>query len=126
MLLPDSFRTVLYSILFRRFVGSCIEQVFQLLETSRRPEHDEYADKSWINSKNGQLLFSGLKDAPSFLVPPWHQLRHPLIFYYGHVASLYVNKLRVAGLLDGPINPHFEALSILYLLRKQPNQIPFW
>jgi hypothetical protein len=30
------------------------------------------------------------------------------IFYYGHPAALYVNKLRVAGVLDAPINPYFE------------------
>jgi hypothetical protein len=34
-----------------------------------------------------------------FYRPPAHELRHPLIFYYGHPAVLYVNKLRVAGIL---------------------------
>ena len=28
----------------------------------------------------------------------------------GHVAALYVNKLRVAGLLHAPVDAHFEAL----------------
>jgi 5-histidylcysteine sulfoxide synthase len=32
------------------------------------------------------------------------------IFYYGHPAALYVNKLRVAGLIDKGINPYFESL----------------
>ncbi|CAM9128118.1 unnamed protein product [Sphacelaria rigidula] len=41
---------------------------------------------------------------------PLHELRHPLIFYYGHVAALYVNKLRSAGLVKGPLNAYFEAL----------------
>ena len=31
-------------------------------------------------------------------LPP-HGLRHPLIFYYGHSAVLYVNKLRAAGII---------------------------
>jgi hypothetical protein len=31
-----------------------------------------------------------------------------MIFYYGHPAALYVNKLRVAGLLDKPVNEYFE------------------
>lgn len=30
---------------------------------------------------------------------PAHGLRHPLIFYYGHPATLYVNKLRAAGII---------------------------
>lgn len=31
-----------------------------------------------------------------------------MIFYYAHPAALYVNKLRVAGLLDEGVNAEFE------------------
>jgi hypothetical protein len=44
------------------------------------------------------------------MAAPYHELRHPLIFYYGHPAALYVNKLRVAGLLKEPINPYYEVI----------------
>jgi len=37
-------------------------------------------------------------------------LRHPLIFYYGHTAAFYVNKLTVARLIDQRITPHFESM----------------
>jgi len=37
-------------------------------------------------------------------------LRHPLIFYCGHTASFYVNKLYLAKLLDKRINAHFESM----------------
>ena len=37
-------------------------------------------------------------------------LRHPQIFYYGHTACLYVNKLRVAGVLQEPVNAYFESI----------------
>lgn len=43
-----------------------------------------------------------------FYRPPYHNLRHPLIFYYGHPAALYINKLRVAGVIAEPVNPYFE------------------
>ena len=43
-----------------------------------------------------------------FVRSPWHQLRHPLIFYYGHVATLYINKLRVAGLVKEAVNEYME------------------
>ena len=33
-----------------------------------------------------------------------------MIFYYGHPAALYVNKLRVAGLLSTPVNAYFEKI----------------
>jgi len=32
------------------------------------------------------------------------------MFYYGHPAVLYVNKMRVAGLWDAPVNAAFESL----------------
>ncbi len=42
--------------------------------------------------------------------PPVHGLRHPQIFYYGHTPCLYINKLRVAGVLDKPVNAYFESI----------------
>ncbi len=37
-------------------------------------------------------------------------LRHPLIFYYGHTATFFVNKLLLAGLLTARIEPRFESM----------------
>ncbi|PLX72999.1 MAG: SAM-dependent methyltransferase [Desulfuromonas sp.] len=37
-------------------------------------------------------------------------LRHPLIFYLGHTAAFYVNKLVVAKIISERINPRFEAM----------------
>jgi len=37
-------------------------------------------------------------------------LRHPLIFYFGHTATFFVNKLVLAGLLEQRINPGFESM----------------
>lgn len=37
-------------------------------------------------------------------------LRHPLIFYYGHTATFFVNKLVLAGLITERINPKFESM----------------
>ena len=49
---------------------------------------------------------------------PWPRLWPPaasrapsiMIFYYGHPPALYINKLRVAGLIEKPLNPYFEQL----------------
>lgn len=65
----------------------------------------DYFDNTWTLT---EVLFTALQCEEAFYEPAYHQLRHPLIFYYAHPAVLYVNKLRVAGLLDQPINPHFE------------------
>lgn len=67
----------------------------------------EYFDNTWTLT---EVLLSSLISEESFLIPPYHDLRHPLIFYYGHPAALYINKLRVAGLIDEPINPYYEAI----------------
>lgn len=37
-------------------------------------------------------------------------LRHPLIFYYGHTATFYINKLYLAKILEQRINPSFESM----------------
>ncbi len=37
-------------------------------------------------------------------------LRHPLIFYFGHTASFYINKLKIARLIDRRINPAYESM----------------
>jgi 5-histidylcysteine sulfoxide synthase len=36
--------------------------------------------------------------------------RHPMIFYFGHTAIFYINKLVASGALNERINPHFEEL----------------
>jgi hypothetical protein len=53
---------------------------------------------------------SGLQGVEAFYRPPSHHLRHPLIFYYAHPAVVFVNKLRVAGLLREPVDEYFESL----------------
>lgn len=37
-------------------------------------------------------------------------LRHPLIFYFGHTATFFVNKLLLARMIDTRINPRFESI----------------
>lgn len=37
-------------------------------------------------------------------------LRHPLIFYFGHTATFFINKLLLAGLISERVNPAFESM----------------
>ncbi|HET7662038.1 MAG TPA: 5-histidylcysteine sulfoxide synthase [Rhodanobacteraceae bacterium] len=37
-------------------------------------------------------------------------LRHPLIFYYGHTATFFVNKLILTRLIEERIDPHLESV----------------
>jgi 5-histidylcysteine sulfoxide synthase/putative 4-mercaptohistidine N1-methyltranferase len=37
-------------------------------------------------------------------------LRHPLIFYFGHTATFFINKLLLARVIDQRIDPHLESV----------------
>jgi 5-histidylcysteine sulfoxide synthase/putative 4-mercaptohistidine N1-methyltranferase len=77
------------------------------LHSVSRQQVQEYFDNAWTTT---EILFAALKNEESFYRPPYHGLRHPLVFYYVHPVVLYVNKLRVAGLIDKPVNEYFERL----------------
>ncbi|MFM9889821.1 MAG: 5-histidylcysteine sulfoxide synthase [Rickettsiales bacterium] len=79
----------------------------QLKLTASRADILAYFNNTWTLT---EVVFSGLANEEAYYRRPYHQLRHPMIFYYGHPVSLYVNKLRVAGLLDGPVNAEMEKL----------------
>ncbi len=72
-----------------------------------RAEVLAYFKNTWALT---EMLFTGLASEEAFYRRPYHQLRHPMIFYYGHPVALYVNKLRLAGLFEGPVDAELEKL----------------
>lgn len=76
------------------------------LQNASRVDVLDYFDNTWNLT---EVLFSAIEES-TFYRLPYHQLRHPLIFYYAHPAVLYINKLRVAGLLSEPVEPYFERI----------------
>jgi 5-histidylcysteine sulfoxide synthase/putative 4-mercaptohistidine N1-methyltranferase len=56
-----------------------------------------------------ESLFETLAGEDAFYVKPI-RLRHPLIFYYGHTATFFINKLLLARLINERINPRFESM----------------
>lgn len=65
-------------------------------------------ENSWLLT---DALFSALQGEAVFSMKQYHNLRHPLIFYYAHPAVLYLMKMRVAGLLpllEDPVQIAFE------------------
>lgn len=56
-----------------------------------------------------EKLFDLLKDKKSIYEQP-NRLRHPLIFYYGHTATFFINKLIVGKLINKRVNKHFESI----------------
>jgi hypothetical protein len=58
-----------------------------------RKQLQDYFDNTWTLT---ETLFGALQGEQAFHTKPRHNLRHPLIFYFGHPASVYVNKCRCA------------------------------
>ena len=56
-----------------------------------------------------ERLYETLRDDDTFYLRA-DRLRHPLIFYYGHTATFFINKLTIARLIETRINPRFESM----------------
>jgi hypothetical protein len=56
-----------------------------------------------------ESLFDTLANEEAYYKKPI-SLRHPLIFYLGHTATFFINKLLLVHLIDQRINPRFESM----------------
>jgi len=56
-----------------------------------------------------ERLYQTLKGDTTFYLRA-DRLRHPLIFYFGHTATFFINKLNIARLINTRINPRFESM----------------
>ena len=56
-----------------------------------------------------EKLYETLKHDSTFYLRA-DRLRHPLIFYFGHTATFFINKLNIARIINRRINPHFESM----------------
>ena len=95
--------------------------------TATRKEILDYFDNTLTLT---EVLFAALQGPDTFTRSPYHKLRHPKLFYYGHPAALYINKvckliqtrcflfqlippfcqMRCAGVIEDPVNPYFESI----------------
>jgi len=72
----------------------------------KRQEILEYFRKTWAVDEQ---LYTQLKSDEVF----YHRgdsLRHVLLFYFGHTAVFFINKLFLAKIIDTRINPSFESI----------------
>jgi 5-histidylcysteine sulfoxide synthase/putative 4-mercaptohistidine N1-methyltranferase len=72
----------------------------------KREEIKEYFLQTYALDEK---LFDLLKDERCIYKQP-NRLRHPLIFYFGHTATFFVNKLNLANILPNRVNKDFEAV----------------
>ena len=59
--------------------------------------------------KRYESLFTLLSDEKSYFQKA-DPLRHPIIFYYGHTATFFINKLKLAKIIDERIDPVLESI----------------
>lgn len=74
--------------------------------TLKREELKNYFHQSYTIFES---LFELLKSDDVFYLQS-EPTRHPMIFYFGHTAIFYINKLIASGGLEERINPYFEKL----------------
>ena len=72
----------------------------------KREEIRAYFHKTYTIDEK---LYDTLATDQAFYLRP-EPLRHPLIFYLGHTAAFYINKLIIAKIIDRRINPEFESM----------------
>jgi 5-histidylcysteine sulfoxide synthase/putative 4-mercaptohistidine N1-methyltranferase len=73
---------------------------------AKRREILEYFHATWeIDEK----LYETLRYDDTFYLRA-DRLRHPLIFYFGHTATFFINKLTIARVIDRRINPRYESM----------------
>lgn len=73
----------------------------QLREQIRHYFHQTYT----IDEK----LYDSLADDSVFYLRA-DPLRHPLVFYLGHTAAFYINKLNIGRVINERVNPAFESM----------------
>lgn len=72
----------------------------------KRVELKTYFNKTWDLYES---LFSLINTDEAYFQRP-ESLRHPLIFYYGHTATFYINKLMLGKFINQRVNQHIEAI----------------
>lgn len=72
----------------------------------KRQELLEYFNQTWSLYES---LFDCLADEQAYYSKAI-SLRHPLIFYFGHTATFYINKLMAAGLMEQRVDDQIEAM----------------
>lgn len=72
----------------------------------KRAELKAYFEQTW---ELYESLFSLINEDEAFVLRP-EPLRHPLIFYYGHTAVFYVNKLLLGKFIKQRVNNQIESV----------------
>ena len=80
------------------------------LNTGTCEEKREEIKKQFLQTYElDEKLFDLLKEK-DFIYEQPNRLRHPLIFYFGHTATFFVNKLILANIIKDRVNAEYESI----------------
>lgn len=88
---------------------SLVTKTMILNEGSPEEKRKEILDYFHKTFDIDEKLYETLKNDETFYLRA-DPLRHPLVFYLGHTAVFYINKLLLAKLIEKRINPEFESV----------------
>jgi len=74
--------------------------------SKKREEIREYFNHTF---ETYESLFRLISDVDGYYEKP-DRLRHPLIFYYGHTATFFINKLKLAKIIDDRVDAKLESI----------------
>ena len=80
------------------------------LITGTIEEKREEIKKQFLQTYELDEKLFGLLKEKDFIYEQPNTLRHPLIFYYGHTATFFVNKLILANILKDRVNEQYESI----------------
>tara|TARA_B110000014_G_scaffold263746_1_gene261621 strand:- start:2904 stop:5090 length:2187 start_codon:yes stop_codon:yes gene_type:complete len=72
----------------------------------KRRELKTYFEKTWATYES---LFSLINTDEAYYLKP-EPLRHPLVFYFGHTATFFINKLILGKYISNRLNEKLEAI----------------
>ncbi|CCN73196.1 5-histidylcysteine sulfoxide synthase [Vibrio nigripulchritudo] len=75
-------------------------------EQEKREELLKYFDQTW---RLYESLFEVINNDEAYYKKA-EPLRHPLIFYFGHTATFFINKLKLGKIIENRVNEHFESM----------------
>ena len=87
------------------YIKSSVNLTTGTIEEKRKEIKKQFLQTYELDEK----LFDLLKDKKYLYEQP-NSLRHPLIFYYGHTATFFINKLILANIINKRINSEFESI----------------
>ena len=73
-------------------------------------EKREEIKKQFIQTYELDEKLFDLLDEKDFIYEQPNTLRHPLIFYFGHTATFFINKLLIANIIKNRVNEQYESI----------------